>query len=557
MINLELNVYLLGKEVIKLKRDFSNASKQKLLGMVDDVEKEKFCDFTDFVGDSYYKFQAWIGKLNIKNYLKDVDSYHKKVIDKNNTSKKEIEKIFANVENVDVTYQAKFSAIKSNIERYDRYIIQMGGVINPGNSDFNSKYVENACKTVDGGIIFINNLNPLPQRQPVLSTGKIVGGWVKFIEEFGNTRTTTALPQDNWKSLFKDALKIDEKISKKVSSILGFIGKKGKNNELSLSSSIISYFSSLCGVATKDTTEATDAVSNILSLFKSSAKMELGLYKYYEKRLPTFDFMRLNKRFGKTMAGLSIGTSAISWTDGAIDTYKIFKNDDSSRADKIAQVVDLVGDTVEFGGNSYIAAMGSQKYLRYVDKISGSKKNAVNQILVDTRELKYTTSSSVSKKIDNVSTGIAVTKVITSTASSGIRRGGELLEDGTLDLGDWGSIGVYASLSGLNEVTSNLTGGIIHFDSDRIASEIETKASDYVTSDKKVSKFIQEQLEEGHWYNKAAAMGASMGASVDIIKDKLLEDGSIGIENVKKTAKATASWISTGWNYVNTNFLGH
>ena len=54
MINLELDVYLLGKEVIKLKRDFSNASKQKLLGMVDDVEKEKFCDFTDFVGDSYY-----------------------------------------------------------------------------------------------------------------------------------------------------------------------------------------------------------------------------------------------------------------------------------------------------------------------------------------------------------------------------------------------------------------------------------------------------------------------------------------------------------------------
>lgn len=35
--------------------------------------------------------------------------------------------------------------------------------------------------------------------------------------------------------------------------------------------------------------------------------------------------MRLDKRFGKTMAGLSIGTSAISWTDGAIDTYKIFK----------------------------------------------------------------------------------------------------------------------------------------------------------------------------------------------------------------------------------------
>ena len=134
--------------MIKLKRDFSNASKQKLLGMVDDVEKEKFCDFTDFVGDSYYKFQTWIGKLNIKNYLNDVDSYHKKVIDKNNTSKKEIEKIFANVTNVDTKYQNKMFSFKISLQKWDKYIVQMENIVNPDNANFNEQFITNSLDNV-------------------------------------------------------------------------------------------------------------------------------------------------------------------------------------------------------------------------------------------------------------------------------------------------------------------------------------------------------------------------------------------------------------------------
>ena len=75
-------------------RDFSNNSKIRMLGLVTEVENDKISDFTDWVGDRWYDFESWIGQLNIKNYLNNVNIYHKKVIDKNNTTKDTIEKIF-------------------------------------------------------------------------------------------------------------------------------------------------------------------------------------------------------------------------------------------------------------------------------------------------------------------------------------------------------------------------------------------------------------------------------------------------------------------------------
>ena len=51
--------------------------------MVEDVEKDRICAFTDWIGDSYYRVQSWIGQLNIRYYINDVDSYHRKVLDKN------------------------------------------------------------------------------------------------------------------------------------------------------------------------------------------------------------------------------------------------------------------------------------------------------------------------------------------------------------------------------------------------------------------------------------------------------------------------------------------
>jgi len=68
---------------VQLTRDFSDESKRRMLGLVTQVESEKWGDFTDWVGDRWYDFESWIGTLNIRHYLNDVNTYHKKVIDKN------------------------------------------------------------------------------------------------------------------------------------------------------------------------------------------------------------------------------------------------------------------------------------------------------------------------------------------------------------------------------------------------------------------------------------------------------------------------------------------
>ena len=135
-----------------MNRDFSESSKNNLLGLVSDVESEKWCDFTDWVGDRWFDFESWIGILNIKNYVKDVNSYHKKVIDKNNATKKSIEDIFKKVASVDRTYDGIFNNVSSLLEQWKLYMEQLSDITNPANGHYNAKYMEEKLKNLLKGI---------------------------------------------------------------------------------------------------------------------------------------------------------------------------------------------------------------------------------------------------------------------------------------------------------------------------------------------------------------------------------------------------------------------
>lgn len=117
-------------------RDFSDKSKNELLGLVSEVENEKISNFTDWVGDRWYDFESWIGKLNIKNYLNNVNDYHKKVIDKNNATKSTINDIFTRVNALDNTYGGIFLSYKSQSQQIQRYIQELSHIVNPGNGRF-------------------------------------------------------------------------------------------------------------------------------------------------------------------------------------------------------------------------------------------------------------------------------------------------------------------------------------------------------------------------------------------------------------------------------------
>ena len=119
-----------------MKRDFSDASKEELINLVSQVESEKWCDFTDWVGDRWCDFESWIGDLDIQHYINDVNAYHKKVIDKNNTTVQEIENIFNTVKEVDTSYAVRMAACRDQLKSIGNLILELTQIIEPSNRVF-------------------------------------------------------------------------------------------------------------------------------------------------------------------------------------------------------------------------------------------------------------------------------------------------------------------------------------------------------------------------------------------------------------------------------------
>lgn len=136
------------KGPVYVYRDFSEASKQKMLGLVTQVESEKWGDFTDWVGDRWYDFESWIGTLNIKNYINNVNTYHKKVIDKNNATEKKINEIFEAVRGVDAAYATTLSNSRASLEQWLRFVDTMAGIVEPGKGRFNGQYMSSALNPI-------------------------------------------------------------------------------------------------------------------------------------------------------------------------------------------------------------------------------------------------------------------------------------------------------------------------------------------------------------------------------------------------------------------------
>lgn len=61
----------------------------------------------DAIGDCGLTVQSWSEQLGILTCTQDVEQYYKKILDKNNTTKEEIEEIFTNVQKVDADYVEK------------------------------------------------------------------------------------------------------------------------------------------------------------------------------------------------------------------------------------------------------------------------------------------------------------------------------------------------------------------------------------------------------------------------------------------------------------------
>lgn len=133
-------------------RDFTDSSKNNLLNLVSEVENEQLSDLTGWIGDWWYDFGEWVESLNIKNYIDNVNSYHKKVIDKNNTTIDSIEKIFEDVKNINNSYSGIFSNIDILMKNWNTYIETMNTIVTPSNGKFNAKEMNTSLKSIISSI---------------------------------------------------------------------------------------------------------------------------------------------------------------------------------------------------------------------------------------------------------------------------------------------------------------------------------------------------------------------------------------------------------------------
>jgi hypothetical protein len=85
-------------------RDYSQEKRDLLLKLTDSVANEKPYDICKW--DVWYRFEDWLGLLDIDHYKNKINEYYEKVIDINGTSHKQMIQIFNKIDQVVSDYKA-------------------------------------------------------------------------------------------------------------------------------------------------------------------------------------------------------------------------------------------------------------------------------------------------------------------------------------------------------------------------------------------------------------------------------------------------------------------
>lgn len=120
-----------------MRRDFSEAEKQRLLALVADYGQGTGGAF-DWLGDAWYGLGHWLGILNVKKYKDNLEEYHRKMIDKNDETAGHIEEIFAAVAAVDSEYGNCFSSVKETAQALKVFMTSLGASIGGPEAGSNS-----------------------------------------------------------------------------------------------------------------------------------------------------------------------------------------------------------------------------------------------------------------------------------------------------------------------------------------------------------------------------------------------------------------------------------
>lgn len=112
-------------------RDYTAKTEERLLKQIDEVNSETWCWLTDGIGDCLSTVGKWLGLLDLKDDMSNVESYQKEILDQTNMTKKELKKIFEDVYSVDTEFRGKFDEINNKESTYNEKLQTLIGMINP------------------------------------------------------------------------------------------------------------------------------------------------------------------------------------------------------------------------------------------------------------------------------------------------------------------------------------------------------------------------------------------------------------------------------------------
>ena len=355
------------------------------------------------------------------------------------------------------------------------------------------------------------------------STDDAVESWRGEIKNAVSARVSSSATS-NWAAQFRSSNTMASKLNY-LSKVVKGVGKYTKSDKTTLSSSFLSYLGTLHDVFTSKNSTGVDVASSLLSLMKSSANVEKSIFDYYEKILHPYEAAKLDAKFGKAMTGVKIAADVFGTADATLKAYKVFNDPESSAYDKAAEAIKVADPVLQLGSDLYIASKVGTKTLQFVSTTSKSGK-VVNQIL-DQPTLKYTTSEAAATQIKNIGAGVTIGSAVISGISSGVKQYGEVTADGTFDMGDAGSVGLNFGLSGLDSMVSSLTFGLVDFDAEKIADDLEADADEFVRGDSWAAQYIRNTEN-----NSVCRLGVSIGSAAYILGENVVDGVSNGIKTV-------------------------
>lgn len=575
-----------------MKRDFSSASRQKLLDLVDDVEREKFSDITDWIGDAYYTFQTWIGRLNINNYINNVEAYHKKVIDKNNASKAKIEGIFYNVASIDSSYGSKINSVKTILQKWDRYIVQMNDIISPNNGNFSAEFITDSLD----GILKQYSISELSLRLNLYvefdnSTGEYIYDW----KEIDNllAKGTENLSTEEYSMILTLLLTMKDKAGNLNDKVYNKLKQEGYNL-IAQALNVILEDIFYSGGGFRDSVNISDIRSNLLNIY-ASIFSKSGLFGIVEP-IAALIISKETKSDNETSPlekiadGLSLanemlentevngvsallkyvdsliglctkkydnGTdAAIGWLskgsdgfDAYLELYKYFEEklppDESwklfNKHGALFAGINVIKESWDFGSESWkLAQIINDEESDGFDIAAQSIKTSIPFFntgigIYILKEIKKPRNQilnvpcELGTKLDNALPLYYTIDISGTFLEGGIKQAGKSLEDG-FQFKDVGEIGIAASTSGLTSVIKNATLGFIDIDAEEATDYALNKVKSKDASNNIFIKKLQEEMRGND--NKLVEAGWTALAASSVLGEFVADGAKKVAENV-------------------------